>query len=416
MRALVAGAGLGGLLTACALAKRGLEVEVHERLPYPGGRFTNIVYKGYHLSTGALHMIPHGRRGPLGEMLRELGASVEILPSSPQAVFRVGGRDYGMEELPSVFPAGEKLRAAKVLALMKLGRCRAEAGESYGEWLERQGFGDRVLRLADAFTGWCLSLRAHQVPAKEVIAQVRNLSRLGETGIPAGGCRGVIEALVEVLESEGGRLVLNSRVERVAGKPWEYEVSTGEGRRRAEVVVSNAGLRRTARIARDVLPEDCLKRLEGIKPVPGVKVSVACDEPVLGHSGVVFTPDAERVCGMNEVTNAVPELAPEGKHLLMAHAAPAGGNLRREAELAVQDLHRLIPEFKRRCRVIAVQTYSGEWPVNHAPSGSHLPPNTPAGGFYIVGDGIKPEGWMETEGIAMGVKLMLEHLSRARDL
>ncbi len=412
MRAVVVGAGLGGLLTACALAERGFRVRVHESLPYPGGRFTNLEFRGFQLSTGALHMIPHGRRGPLAEMLAELGAGVEIFRSEPQAVFRIGGRDYGVDEVYSAFSTGEKLRAMKLLAMMKLGRARA-GDESYAEWLERHLRSELVMRLADAFTGWCLSLRAHQVPAAEVLAQVENLARLGETGVPDGGCRGVVEALVEVLESNGGELRLRSRVLGVSGTPWSFRVHTGEGAEEAEVVVCNAGLHRSAELAEAVLPPEYVRMLRGVESVPGVKISVACDEPVLGHSGVVFTPDAERVCGMNEVTNAVPELAPPGKHLLMAHAAPAGGDLRREAEIALRDLHRLIPDFRKRCRVLAVQTYRGEWPVNHAPSGTHIPPETPAGGLYLVGDGVKPRGWMETDGIAMGVRGMLEHLSRA---
>jgi protoporphyrinogen oxidase len=192
MRALVIGAGLGGLLAACALAERGFEVQVHERLPYPGGRFTNLEFEGYQLSTGALHMIPHGRRGPLAGMLAELGAEVEIIPSQPQAVFRVNGRDYEADELHAVLSAREKMRAVKLLAMMKLGR--ADAGEeSYAEWLGRHMRSEVVRRIADAFTGWCLSLRAHQVPAREVLAQVANLARLGETGVPRGGCRGVVE-------------------------------------------------------------------------------------------------------------------------------------------------------------------------------------------------------------------------------
>ncbi|MFH1773556.1 MAG: NAD(P)-binding protein [Methanobacteriota archaeon] len=42
MKVGVIGSGLGGLLAALSLRKQGNEVAVFEKLPYAGGRFTNI--------------------------------------------------------------------------------------------------------------------------------------------------------------------------------------------------------------------------------------------------------------------------------------------------------------------------------------------------------------------------------------
>jgi phytoene dehydrogenase-like protein len=88
----IIGAGLGGLLSGLALSKQNHDVTIFERLPYHGGRFTNLEYKGYQLSTGALHMIPHGGSGPLGTMLRGLGVDVPIIRTDPPGLFRIGGR------------------------------------------------------------------------------------------------------------------------------------------------------------------------------------------------------------------------------------------------------------------------------------------------------------------------------------
>lgn len=83
MKAIIIGAGLGGLLSAAKLSGSGYEVEVFERLPIIGGRFTNIPYKGFQLTTGALHMIPHGPSGPLARLLEDVGADVEIIRKKP---------------------------------------------------------------------------------------------------------------------------------------------------------------------------------------------------------------------------------------------------------------------------------------------------------------------------------------------
>ena len=65
----IAGAGLGGLLSCALLSKHDNKVFLIERLPFYGGRFTTHKYKGFEIPTGAVHMIPHSYRGPLGEML-----------------------------------------------------------------------------------------------------------------------------------------------------------------------------------------------------------------------------------------------------------------------------------------------------------------------------------------------------------
>jgi len=81
MRVVTVGAGLGGLLTSAFLAKAGHEVTVLEKSSFIGGRFTNLNYKGFGLSTGALHMVPHGENGPLAYLLRLLNADVKIVNS-----------------------------------------------------------------------------------------------------------------------------------------------------------------------------------------------------------------------------------------------------------------------------------------------------------------------------------------------
>ena len=393
---------MGGLLAAASLAKEGFDVEVYEKLPYAGGRFTNMPYKGYQLSTGALHMIPHGARGPLGRMLRSLGAEVEIIPSQPQAMFRIGGRDYAYEELPSLFPLRDKLKIAKIIAMLKLGRGAGD--ESYRSWLEKQIKNELVFKIADSFTGWSLSLSASEVPAREVIAQTKNINKLGGPGIPEGGCGGVTKALVGVLESEGAELYLKRRVEGIKKEGEAFEVFAGE-KGSFDVVVSNAGPKETAQLAQEVLPVEYRRSVSRIKGAAGIKISVACKKPMLSHSGVLFTPEARRINGINEVTNAVPELAPRGEHLLMSHQRLGkDADVRKEIELGLKDLRELFPEFKKYCRVLAVQVYRNSWPVNRAPSGVHLSPATPVKGLYIVGDAVKPEGWMETDGISAGVE------------
>lgn len=82
---VVVGGGIGGLLAAAKLSHE-FDVAIYERLPIIGGRFTNLPYKGFQLTTGALHMVPHGVSGPLGQALKSIGAKVQIIKSEPPSV------------------------------------------------------------------------------------------------------------------------------------------------------------------------------------------------------------------------------------------------------------------------------------------------------------------------------------------
>ncbi|MFQ5815995.1 MAG: phytoene desaturase family protein [Candidatus Hydrothermarchaeaceae archaeon] len=405
MRVGVIGAGLGGLLTGAALLKGGHDVEVFEKLSYPGGRFTNLEYKGYQLSTGALHMIPHGTGGPLSEMLHSLNTDVDIIASEPIGLFRVAGEDYTFTEVSELLPAKEKLRLGAVLALMKVS---SGDGRNFEEWLRGKIHHPLVYQVVDSFGIWMLSLRARQVPSREYIAIGKAIVRHGGPGVPSGGCKGVTDALVEVIEGKGGIISYKSKVDGIMGKDGAVKGIKVRGRgREFDVVISDIGPRATARL----LGDGNNHRFEHVAEVAGIKISVACDRPMLGHTGVLFTPQAQRIGGLNEVTNADPDLAPEGKHLLMSHQAwDPSRDVREETRIGVKDLHTIFPDFDDHCEVLMVQSYKGEWPVNRAPSGTHLECTGPIKGLFYVGDAVKPEGFMETEGIAAGVGEVLKKI------
>ncbi len=405
MKVGVIGSGIGGLLVGAALLKRGYEVMVFEKLSCPGGRFTNLEYKGFQLSTGALHMIPHSEKGPMGGILRQLGAKVEIVASEPTGLFRVDGGDYPFEELSGLLPLGDKLMLAAALAKAKI---TSGGEESVRDWLQGSTRRPLVFQVADSFFGWALSLHSGQVSLREFIAISKNTERLGGPGIPMGGCGGVTSALVDLLESEGGVMRYRSRVEKVeVGKGGVSGIIADGERHPFDLVVSDIGPKATSKLLGDRAQDP--EGMDALVEAAGIKICVACDEAMLGHSGVLFTPHAKRIGGVNEVTNADPSLAPPGKHLLMSHQAldPAR-DVREEIRLGKEDLRTIFPDFDKHCEVLMAQTYKGEWPVNRVPSGVHLQPEGPVGGLFYVGDAIKPEGWMESEGVAAGVELALK--------
>ena len=69
-KAVVIGAGVGGLASAASLAQtQKYDVTGYERMSFAGGRFTQHDHDGFQIPTGAVHMIPHGRKGPFAKLI-----------------------------------------------------------------------------------------------------------------------------------------------------------------------------------------------------------------------------------------------------------------------------------------------------------------------------------------------------------
>ncbi|MCX9013582.1 MAG: NAD(P)/FAD-dependent oxidoreductase [Candidatus Methanoperedens sp.] len=400
MKAVIIGAGLGGLLSGAKLSKAGYEVEIFERLPFTGGRFTNLEHKGFQLSTGALHMIPHGARGPLASLLCDVGAGVTIIPSEPMSVIRnMAGEDIDFHDFRKEISLTKRVKLGTVLAYSL--KFKPKDDISFRDWVMKYFEDEFLLRLADSFCGWSLSLRAADVPAREVLEIIDNMYRYKGPGIPLGGCGAVTDALCDVIRSNGGNIHTSSSVERILVDNGRVSGIFVDGKEvSADIVISNIGHMETTKLYK-CSDEDYLAKLGKAKPSRGIKICIASDEALLGHSGALFTPYAQRINGINEVTNADPSLAPAGKHLIMSHQTTLSDNLEQEIALGLDDLKTLFPG--KEYEVLMVQSYSGGWPVNRASSGSDTGNRTPVGNLYVVGDGAKGKGGIEVEGVALGV-------------
>jgi phytoene dehydrogenase-like protein len=416
VKVVVIGAGLGGLLSAARLSKAGHQVEVYERLPITGGRFTNLNYKGFQLSSGAFHILPHGPSGPLAQLLREVGAEVEIVRSDNTTVrvpLKKDSQDYGngfkdisFSNFSTLLSRKDRL---KIALLIMSTRKNHPTGSSLQAWLRTQIKDEWLVRFADSFCGWALSLRSDEVPVEEVFEIIESMYKFGGPGVPIGGCKGIIDALESVIFSHGGKIHTRTEVSKILLENGKAAgVLIGEEAYKADLVISNLGHVATACLCSEALSGEknsaYLKKLETLKPSAGIKICLAADEPLVGHSGVLLTPYAKRVNGIDEVTQVDPRLAPPGKHLTMSHQYVAPENLKNledEIELGLQDLKEIFPG--KKYEVLLIQSYHDSWPVNRATSGTDPGNETPVPELYVVGDGAKGRGGIEVEGVALGV-------------
>ncbi len=388
MRVAVVGAGLGGLLTAANLLERGYKVDVFEKLPFNGGRFTNFHYKGYEISTGALHMIPHGSKGPLAKMLRKVGAKVEIVDSKPNGTALYRGEEIKVSK--KTFPLRSRLKFAlyclkNVFREVKLSELEKNLDE----------FSAKFLR---AFLGWSLSLTPSQLSLSDVYPIYEATYTLGGPGIPVGGCKAVVDALLEVMESYDCR-VKREKVRAIRMESYGLSLHFRNTSERFDAVVSDAGPVETYRLAGLNVPK--------LEESRGIKYSIALKEPLIDHTGVMFTLDTRRICGVNQVTNADPNLGE--RHFLMAHQPMITSNVKFEIAEGLKDLKEILKGYEYE--ILVIQSFSDGWPVNRARAGRDCSNRTPVKGLYMVGDGAKGED-IEVDGIAIGVERVVKEIEK----
>ncbi|WP_087036900.1 phytoene desaturase family protein [Thermococcus litoralis] len=413
MRVVTIGAGLGGLLTSAFLAKAGHEVTILEKAPFVGGRFTNLNYKGFQLSTGALHMVPHGENGPLAHLLKLLNANVEIVNSNPKGKFFLEGNIYHYREGWKHLSLKEKAKAMKLLAEIRANRLPSgeDANMNSWEWLqEKIGDNEFVYLFIKSFLGWAVSLAPEEVPAIELAKEIKATLKWGGPGLIKGGCKAVTEELARIVRENGGDIITRKKAVEID----ENKVITADGEEYPyDVLISNIGIKETVELfGRDKFDREYLKKVDALKPAEGIKINVALKgKPRIGNT-VVFTLDTQRINGYNEPSALTPELAREGYTLIMTHQALRSRNIRKEQKLGLEDLYYLFPELDKEGEVLMVQTYLDGNPVNRVASGMHL--DFPLENVYIVGDANKGEGGIEVEGIALGVMKTLENLGIGR--
>ncbi|GAC1466494.1 MAG: NAD(P)/FAD-dependent oxidoreductase [Ktedonobacteraceae bacterium] len=444
---IIIGAGLGGLLSAAQLLERGKRVLVVERLPHCGGRFTAKTFQGVQVSTGAVHMVPFGSSGVLSQMLQRLHVPHYFFDADVFGSFHVDGKQYQARGILGVF---KFLGSRQFALLVSLGYQmfvrtlpQNERTLPYSVWLEQHidiaknpqlvAFFERVSRFA-------LSLELCQVSTAEVVEITKNMFRYGAPAIVRGGCGGLTQALEQHIRAHGASIQLSREVlqilhenGRVTGVRVREKASGYESVLTAPVIVSDIGPRATEGLLQNqkVTQAQVLKQqatyvndvevvselyeargsLSPIHEAVGLKIHILSDVSLIPHKGIMYCLDTQRIAGMVQPTNSDPLLAPPGKHLLISHQVIQSNNVEEERALALADLRMLFGEaFDKHCRILTMGTYRGEWPVNRMAQGEDAHAETTTQGLYLVGDAVKPTGYLMVEGVAQSVNRFLDVL------
>ncbi|HEV8189929.1 MAG TPA: FAD-dependent oxidoreductase [Ktedonobacterales bacterium] len=450
--AVVIGAGLGGLLSAAQFLRRGQRVVVVERLAHPGGRFTAKTFQGAQVSTGAVHMLPFGTNGELAAMLRALGVPHHIHDSEVFASFHARGRQYvcrSVLQLAGVLGPRQFAQFARIGAEMLLREPRPEERtQTYADWLDRRISRQASPELYAYFERIChfaLSVDLDDVAFPEIVETTKNMFRYGAPGIVDGGCAALTGELERHVLEGGGEVrsqhdvvTIEQDAGAVSGVLVRDKRSGDETLLRAPTVISNIGPEATKRLlaaralsavgaggsatthdadavreAPLTSPADSSAEAKPLrrKVASGLKVHLLSDVSVIPHRGIMYCLDTEHIAGVVQPSNSDRRLAPPGKHLLITHQLMRSDDVNVERETARADLQHLFGEdFGTRVNILTMSQYRGEWPVNRAVQGEDVSPETDLNGLYLVGDAVKPSGYLMVEGVAQSVNALLDTL------
>ncbi|MEN9218013.1 MAG: carotene isomerase [Gloeomargarita sp. DG_2_bins_126] len=280
--AIVIGAGIGGLVTASQLVRRGASVLVLEKYLIPGGSAGYFERSGYRFDVGASMIFGFGTQGTTNLLTRALAAvdeKIETIPDPVQVHYHLPGhqqvrvhRDYEqfLAELTQLFPHEKKgirrfydecwrvfhyLNSMELLSLEEpryLLRVFAQKPFSclglayYLPWnvgsIARKHIHDpELLKFIDLECYIWSVVPAERTPMINA-GMVFSDRHYGGINYPKGGVGQIAQKLAAGIQKYGGEIHYRSRVTRIIteqGKAVGVECATGQIYR-AQRIISNA--------------------------------------------------------------------------------------------------------------------------------------------------------------------------------
>ncbi|MFA5374239.1 MAG: FAD-dependent oxidoreductase [Dehalococcoidia bacterium] len=419
---LVIGSGIGGLSAAALLVASGYKTIVVEKSPRIGGRYSTIDHKGFKITTGAIE-IEMG--GVIQKVFDAVGVKLEATVASTFK-YRINGKDYdmpakgGMRAFISALAENEE-ETNRVMGGMKKALAWQEPADNITlrQWVQQYTENEKIIR---AF--WSLVSPTHfvnddELPAGKFFAYLK-APKASAVGIAPRGPLELMESLRKGIEARGGQVRTKCAATKIAvddGKVVGATVKQGNESVDIAVkaIVSNTGPRKTVELAgEDNFDRWYLDQMnDKLRPAPFIAVHASSDEPLVDCNSLVFVTGRRLSC-MNTPSLLCPDLAPKGKHLLMAGGTPLSSlppyDVKADKEQIIAELKAEIPDFDKRAELLMVSYFRGDVPGYHSWPGFDMPQKTPVVNLYNVGDGVKPSGWIGLPACARSAEMVVEDI------
>ena len=417
---VVVGAGIGGLMAAAWLARDGRRVGIFERLSFIGGRYTELDYHGYAVTTAAWTSL--GEKCNIGRFLKDVGADVQYITLKDKGAthqfwiwFKDGRRYASLDEMLS----RQEMRG--LLRALIEGKKSAPHDVSTTDYVRRYVQNEDLMAVLNAIVGTASGVSAENFPASEYIQITMDMRAAGlDFAFPVGGVRAIIEALAKVIEVHGGEIFTHTEVVSFLLKDRRAKgVFLADGNEvAADVVIHNGGARGLIDLAgRENLPTDYVERIERFIPVDCAAIILGTTEPLWEGVPMLITPGTDRVFGLFSPTFFDPSVAPPGRHMVDVFLPLLSKDRRAELELALADLRALFPRLDEVTEMIVPMFFTGSWTGAGCAQtfgqvgDMRLDPRTPIEGLYLVGMDVVGSG-AAGDLIPVGVRRLLEVVKR----
>ncbi|MHB8896673.1 MAG: phytoene desaturase family protein [Candidatus Geothermincolia bacterium] len=436
--AIVIGTGVGGAGVAALLAGGAFKVTVFERNEFPGGKTAMYEREGCRVDAN-VHTSPRGACGPIGQLARKLDADLELRDLGPWRL-TVGSRST---RLPLAFtrplalakialvvrPNPLSMLGAfrlfrKVLGIKTMDDLIPYYGKPVSGFIDGFTRDQRLLTFFNVIGGMMFVIPSTEASTAEFLWALSWWARDAAVAYPRGGYGRVPSSFIEVCERRGGTVRLSEPVRRIVAEEGRVTgVETDQGFYPADVVISNAGMKKTVELAGpDHFEAAYVERVGGLRDSLGaVTYKCALDCQPMETALMLYVPDgwtyedywaaiddgrvpADVPLYILQPTVIDPDLAPAGQHLLLA-CAPVPASLeysdlaRAVADVVVDRLGKLFPgmrdhllwEHKTDLEYIAKLGGRGAGEAiglaqSYDQDGPNKPdPRTPIEGLYVVG-------------------------------
>ncbi len=408
---LVIGSGMGGMSTAALLARDGDRVFVAEKTARIGGRCSTLEYKGYKCTSGVLAVEVNGI---VQELFEQTGASFDVVPAGT-SMFLIDGkplaanRGSGMKSLLEATGADQG-SIEKIMSAMSraINWKEPSPGITLDNWIRQYTDHPGIIEVFQVLVKTALMVKVDEVAARFFFKFIQTVKGANEFGYCSEGSAALPEALGRVVLQNGGEIWTDSRVTRIVIDDGVVQGALLSHQEReffveAQVVVSDTGPKKTVELAGEQrFDADYLQELESkLNPTAIICLQVGLDEPLFEQNHMLLT-GSKRVYALYQPSISIicPNLAPKGKHLLIANAIPETSEAlsseegrQSEIDLCFEDIKAVFPGFTKSKSVLLTGLYRDFWPGMHSWPGKDMPIKTPIINLYNVGDGVKQSGY-----------------------
>ncbi|NVM01201.1 MAG: NAD(P)/FAD-dependent oxidoreductase [Candidatus Helarchaeota archaeon] len=409
--AVIIGAGLGGLMTAAGLVQAKKKVLVLEKADFIGGKYTEIDYKGYKVTTGAWSNM--GKNSHIDNFCREVGANIDYITlkqirkerGTPGLLGKIryknGKEFFPTSTISSPFSKSEMQEYSKVmigLVSKDLEGIDRSKNTSVYDYIQNFTKSDKIIKLLDSLIGIASGLNTKTIPTSEykIILQDSSGIASGNFGFPIGGIKSIIDALEKVIIAKGGKISTKNAVKKVlidGNSAVGVQLEDGETIY-SDLIINNSGPKNLLTLCgRNKFPSSFLKKVDKLIPIDALAIICGLNKPISEDVPMIITPDCDRIAGIFEPTFFDPSIAPPGKTMIDIFAPLKTKDIKKEIDLTVKDLEDLYPGILDPSNLDFQlnMVFAGDFPAaegaqTFGQTGSdRIDPKLPVNNLYMVG-------------------------------